>query len=234
MLVKEKKRESGIENRVSRIEIMFTIDLLNGQGIPIKSRPESIAIAVVTAVVPIIIAMVMFGFYLSNNIVTATQKQEIVKYETMINKLSDAIKIQKSLEKEKDAISSCLTEVSTSLGRHAQWSPILMTLVENMPDSVILTKLEVKQRSITRKVPRKDDPQKTTNISVPIRTLHVSVCGSPQSACDKEVKDFRDRLRLSSLLGSKLEDIKVSQRFDTFGGQDVVFYEMDCVFKPGF
>jgi len=212
---------------------MFTIDLLKGQCIPAKSRPGSIAIVGATFAVPIIIAIVMFGFYLSNIINISVQKQEIVKYEKRIDKLSDSIEMQKLFEKEKNVISSCLTEVSSSIAKHTQWSPILRTLVENLPDSVVLTSLEVKQRFIKRKVPRKDDPEKMTSISVPVRTLHVSVYGSPQTNHDKAVRDFGARLRSSALLGPKLEDIRVSQGFDTLQNQDVVSYEINCVFKPG-
>ena len=45
---------------------MFTIDLLKGQGIPIKSRPTGIAISAAAVAVPVIIAIVMLGFYLRN------------------------------------------------------------------------------------------------------------------------------------------------------------------------
>ena len=213
---------------------MFTIDLLKGQGIPTKRGPETVVIAAVTFVVPIIITIVMFGLYLSSKIVISVQKQEIVSYQAKIDQLSDAVELQKSFEEEKKLINSCLSEVSSSIGKHTQWSPVLVTLVKNMPDSMVLTKLEVKQRSVKRKIPKKDDPQKMVDISVPVRTLQMSVSGSPQYNCDKAVRDFRDRLRFSKLLKSKLEDIRVSQKADTFEGQDVVSYEIDCIFKPGF
>ena len=212
---------------------MFTIDLLKGKAVPPKSRPEGIAIAAITFAVPVIIAIVMFSFYLSNIINISIQKREVVRYKKKIDQLSDALKMQKSFEKEKNVISSCLTEASSSITRHTQWSPVLMTLVENIPDSVVLTSLEVKQRSVKRKVPKKDDPKKMTNISVPVRTLHISVCGRPQTNCDEAVRDFGGRLRSSALLGPKLEDIKVSQGFDILQNQDVVSYKIDCVFKPG-
>ena len=212
---------------------MFTIDLLKGEAVPAKSRPGGIAIVGATFAAPIIIAMVMFSFYLSNIIDMSVQKQEVVRYEKKIDKLSDALKMQRSFEKEKSVYSSCLTEVSSSIGGHTQWSPVLRTLVENMPGSVVLTALEVKQRSIKMKVPHKDDPKKMTNISVPVRTLCISVCGSPQSNCDEAVRDFGDSLRSSALLGPKLEDIRVSQGFEMLENQNVVSYEIDCVFKPG-
>ena len=212
---------------------MFTIDLLKGQGIPIRNRPENVAVAVVTFAVPVIVVIVMFGFYLRSKIVISIQEQGIVNYETRIDKLSDAVELQKSFEKEKSEINNCMSEISSSIGRHTQWSPVLTTLVTDMPGSVMLTQLLVKQHSVRRKVPQKDNPKVMTDISVPVRTLQMSVKGYPSSNCDKVVKDFRDSLRFSTSLGPKLEDIRVSQEFDTIDDRDVVSYEIDCVFKPG-
>jgi len=211
---------------------MFTIDLLKGQCIPIKGRPESVAVTAATFAVPVIVAIVMFGFYLSNGVVISVQKQRIVGYEANIDKLSDATELQKSFEQEKKAIGNCLSEVSSAIGRHTQWSPILVTMVKNMPDSMVLTKLEVKEHSVRRKVPKRNDPGKMVDISVPVRTLQMSISGSPQHDCDRAVRDFRNSLRSSSLLGPKLEDIRVSQKSDTLEGQRVVSYEIDCIFKP--
>jgi Tfp pilus assembly protein PilN len=211
---------------------MFTIDLLKGQGIPIKSRPCGVAIAALAFAVPVLVAMTMLGFYLSNRIVIKVAKQEIVNYEKNIETLSDAVELQKSFEAEKNNINNCLSEVLSSIGRYTQWSPILTTVVENMPDSMVLTRLEAKQRSVNKKVPKKEDPNKMADVSVPASTLRMSVSGRSQANNDKAVKDFKDRLRLSALLAPKLEDIIVSQKSDTFEGRDVVSYEIDCIFKP--
>jgi hypothetical protein len=211
---------------------MFTIDLLKGQGIPIKRRPEGVAIATMTFAVPILAAMVMLGFYLSNRIIISTKRQEIVNYEKHIETLSDAVKLQKSFEAEKNNINNCLSEALSSISRHTQWSPILAIVVKNMPDSMVLTRLEVKQHTVSKNVPKKDDSSKMTSVSVPVSTLQMSVVGRPHADNDKAVKDFKDRLRSSASLASKIEDIRVSQKSDTFEGQGVVSYEIDCIFKP--
>lgn len=212
---------------------MFTIDLLKGEGIPLKSRPEGIAIGALAFGVPIIVGIAMFGFYLSNSVAMSIQRQDITKYTEKTNKLSKAVKLQESLEKEKAAISSSLTEVASSVGRHTQWSPVLATLVRNMPDSMVLTKLGVKQRPVKKRIRSKEDPNKKVTISIPARTLQMNVSLSRQIDYDKAVKDFRDRLFYSSFLAPKLENIRVSQGFDTLEGQDVVSYTLDCIFKPG-
>lgn len=212
---------------------MFTIDLLKGRGIPVKSRPEGIAIGTVTFAVPTIIAIVVLGSYLKNTVAISIRKQEIANYETKIGELSDAVKLKESFEKEKNLISSCLSEVSTSIGRHTQWSPVLVMLVKNIPDSVVLAELQAGQHFIKKEVPAEDDPEEMVDIAVPVRTLQINLFASPGSNCDKAIRDFRDRLRFSDLLGPMLEDIKVSQGFDTFQGRDVLSYEIDCIFQPG-
>ena len=93
--------------------------------------------------------------------------------------------------------------------------------------------IKFSQHIIKKKVPKKDFPDEMVNIDVPVRTLRMSVYGSGEGDSDKAVRDFRDRLQQSVTLGPKLENIRVSQESDTIDGQDVVSYEIDCVFKPG-
>jgi hypothetical protein len=211
---------------------MFTIDLLKGQGIPVKSGPAGLAIIAGTFAAPVIVAIVMFGCYLSNSIKLSVQKQQIAGYESKLDSLSDAMEFQKAIEKKKAVINNCLSEVASSVGRYTQWSPVLATLVENMPDSMVLTKLEVQQQSIRRKMPQKDDPKKTVDVSVPASVLRMNLSGKPQQSYGGQIRDFRDRLRSSTILGPKLENIKVSQETDKFDGQETVSYQVECIFKP--
>ena len=210
---------------------MFKIDLLKGQGIPMKSSPGGIAIAAVTVAVPMTIAIIMFGFYLNDRTHVSIKEQEIVRCQAEIDKLSGAVEQQDALEKEKIVYGNYLSEVKSSISRYIQWSPVLVTLVENMPDTVKLTELEVMQHSVRKKVPKKDNPQEVIEKNVPVRILRMSVSGSPQHDCDKAVRDFRNHLRSSAFLGPKLENIGVSQESETLEGRDVASYEIECVFK---
>ena len=81
---------------------MFTIDLLKGQGIPARSRPEGIIATAVTIVVPIAIALTMLGIYLSSRIVMNIYKQEISSYEKKIATMSEAMKIHRSYLQKKE------------------------------------------------------------------------------------------------------------------------------------
>jgi len=210
---------------------MFKIDLLKGQGVPLKSSPGGIAIIAISAVVPVIFAIIMFGFYLEDKALVTVSEQEIVRCQTEIEKLSGAVESYESLEKEKILYGACLSEVKSSINRYIQWSPVLVTMVENMPDSVKLTGLEVRQDSVRKKVPKPDNPQEMVEKSVPIKVLLMSVSGNPKYNCGKAVMDFQDSLRSSAFLGPKLESIGYSQESETLKGQDVASYEIKCVFK---
>ncbi|MCK4294258.1 MAG: hypothetical protein KAY65_13750 [Planctomycetes bacterium] len=211
---------------------MFTIDLLKGEGLPTKNRAQNMAVAVISSAVPVVIVLAMFGFYLQNKIIISIREGRIASYKTKTEKLSGVVAQQEAFERERGVYSRCLSEVNSAIGVHTQWSPVLATVVENMPESVVLTALEVKQHTVRKKIRQKDDPEKTVDVTIPVPTLRMSVSASPQSDSDKAIRDFRDKLRSSALLGPKLENITVSQKTNKLSGLEVVSYEINCLFKP--
>jgi len=226
---------------------MFAIDLLKGQGRPARTKPQGVAIFVATFAVPILVAILMAGYYYRNKVVIAVYKQDVAGYITLTDRLADSLKLKESQEKEKSAINGCLVDAANSIGRHTQWSPVLVAIVENLPDSVIINSMEVRQSSITRKAvvkaglgkdslgkDSKDSKDKQADKSMMVKTLKLRVSGNPGYDCDSEIKTFRDRLRASKVLGPKLEDVVIaSQGHGTMDGREVVAYDIDCIFKPG-
>jgi hypothetical protein len=223
---------------------MFTIDLLKGQGRPVRTRPKGIAIFVATFAVPAVIAMLMTSYYYRNKVVISIHKQDIASYNTQIERLADSTKLKESWETDKANLNNCLADVGNSIGKHTQWSPILVALVENLPETVVLNSLEVKQATIKKKAAataakssataEADKKDKKVDKTVTVRTLRMRLCGSANSDFDREIKAFRDRLRASNVIGSKLEDVVIaSQGNDTMDGRDVIAYDIDCIFKPG-
>jgi Tfp pilus assembly protein PilN len=218
---------------------MFAIDLLKGQGRPARTKPQGVAIFVATFAVPMLVAILIAGYYYRNKVVISIHKQNIANYVTQTEHLADALKLKEAWEKDKSAINGCLTEVAGSIGRHTQWSPVLVAIVQNLPESVVLNSMEVRQSSIKRKSAvkaglEKDNKDKQADTSVAVRTLKLRVSGNPSYDCDREVKAFRESLRASNVLGPKLEDVVIaSQGHDTLDGREVVAYDIDCIFKPG-
>jgi hypothetical protein len=224
---------------------MFTIDLLKGQGRPVRTRPKGIAIFVATFAMPLLVAMLLISFYYGNKVAISINTQKISSYTTQIERLADAVKLKDAWEADKSNLNNCLTDVASSIGRHTQWSPVLVSLVENLPESVVLSGLEVKQTAIKQKPAKagadskdskdsKDKKDKKADTTVMVRTLRMRICGNPNSDFDREIKAFRDRLLASNAIGKKLEDVVIaSQGNDALDGRDVVVYDIDCIFKPG-
>jgi hypothetical protein len=217
---------------MSKHNKIFTIDLLNGQGLPLKTRPGGIAIVVLTAIVPILLAMGTFGFYLNNRIILSLKDREVAKSEEKISAFSDALNQREKLMTVKTAYTGYLTEVGSSLRKCIQWSPILVTVVANMPESVVLTSLEVECKSVRKDVPKNDGSGETKQVEALVRVLRLRVTGAPRRDCDEAVKEYQERLRASALLGPRLENIRVSREPERMGDQDTFSYEIACIFKP--
>jgi Tfp pilus assembly protein PilN len=215
---------------------MYTIDLLKGQGIPERSGPERFVVMGLATAGPVIVAIIVLGLYLSNAVAISVQRKGIAGYEAKVARpeLAEALVQQKAFEQKKSVINGYLAEISGAIGRHTQWSPVLQTIVELMPDSVILTKLEVKEESIKQKVPSRDDPTKMVEVSVPVRRLLMGLSANTKMGCDRQVRDYRDQLRFSEFLGPRLENIVVDRNEDKLDNREVVSYQIDFEFKPGF
>ena len=217
---------------MSTPQVLFTIDLLNGRALPIKGKPGGLAVIAASAAVPIVVAMGLICLYLHNTAAVAAAEKEIARCEAQLRELSDAVQLKAALEKEKVTFRNYLSDVSSSIKKHTQWSPILTTLIDNIPDSVVLTNIEVEQKSVKKKVPKPDDAEKTVEIDVLVKTLRLRVSSGSDRNCDDAVRDFRDRLRASEVLGPRLENITVAQETESRDGRTIVSYEISCIFKP--
>jgi Tfp pilus assembly protein PilN len=211
---------------------MFTIDLLNGRGIPLKGKPGSFVIIVISAAIPVIVAMGMLSFYHRTSRAASAKEKEIAKYQAEIDNLSDAVELQQALKEKIVDYGKYISEVKSSIKRQTQWSPVLTTLMDNMPETVMLKSLEVEHETVKKKVPKEDNPQKMVDIDVLVRVLRLTVIGGQQGDNDEAVREFRDRIQASDFLGPKIEKIGVSQKSETLNGRDVVSYEINCVLKP--
>jgi hypothetical protein len=220
---------------------MFTVDLLKGHGRPVRTRPKGVLIFVATFAVPMMAALMLAGFYYRNKVVISINQQNIANYTTQTERLADAVKLKESWDTDKANLNNCLADVGTTIGRHTQWSPVLVSLVENLPESVVLSGLEVRQATVKKKAAakssstgEKDKKDKKVDTNVTVRTLRMRICGNPNSDFDREIKAFRDRLLASNAIGGKIEDVVIaSQGNDTLDGRDVIAYDIDCIFKSG-
>ena len=214
---------------------MFTIDLLKGQGIARKSGPGNIAVGVIAFAPPVIAAAVLLTVYVIDDIAITVLKQQTDFYQKKIETSPEAVNTKTAFEQKKNAINACLSEATSAVGMHTQWSPVLATLAKHMPDSLLLTRLEVYKEFVNLEVPAESDQSAKTTIRAPERKLRITVHGPADSAGSEAVSRFEYDLRVSRSMNSELSEIRrIAQQESMSGeGKRVVSYEIDCVFNPG-
>jgi hypothetical protein len=212
---------------------MYTIDLLKGHGVPIRSRRGGLLIIIATVAVPLIIAMVMYSQYLLNNININRMEISLKDRDKKIAQMADSVQALASLEQQSVLMQDCLTDVGTAIGRNVQWSPILRLLVKEMPATTQLSKLDVSLVQISKQVPDRTDPKRMVNVPYASRTLRISLHEFSKSDSGEGVHAFINTLKSSSVLASKVEDIRIAaQEREKVQGVEVTRYDIDCVFKP--
>jgi len=209
---------------------MFTIDLLKGHGVPIKSKPGGRFLVAFSFIVPVVFASVVFGNYLHNRIVIVAQKGQAKNYKLKIAELRTQLEFREATKQQKNVLNSCRRELVEAIRRQTQWSPVLLALLQSLPETAILEHLEVKSQSVTKKVPRRDFPGETINISVPKRTLEIKLSLNAQDDTDEMVENFRYQLNYSPLLAGKIDDIAVVEQTAEERTETIV-YKIECVFE---
>jgi hypothetical protein len=213
--------------------MMYTIDLLKGHGIPIRNRRGGLLIIIATVAVPMLIAMVMYTQYLLNSIDIKGMEASLKDRDKKISQMADAVKALASLEQQSVTMQDCLTDVGTAISRNVQWSPILRLIVENMPASAQLNKLDVSLVQLSKQVPDKTDPKRLVNVPYASRTLRISLHEFSKSDNGEGVHAFIRKLRTSNVLANKVEDVRIAaQEREKVQGIEVTRYDIDCVFKP--
>ena len=211
---------------------MFTIDLLQGEGRPSSGDPGRVALAMVAIAIPLFVffGLVLYYFYTCKQLTGETKQLSHLKVQ--VAGLADLRKKQEKLEERVGESNRCLQEVAEVLPRCAQWSGILQSIAQNIPDALVVRELEVKRGQVHIEVPRKDNPKKKITIGVPRRTLRVSVYDHSDPGNDEAVQQLIQCLRAEPLFMSQMEDIRLrAHQLDRVGNQRLNRYEIDCVLK---
>ena len=203
---------------------MFTIDLLKGQGLPPNSRPADAAIKTLPFLVPLAAVMILLGHYFWQGATLESLAQIKKMEENQIEDMAAVSAFIKEIENSRGKINGSVGEVSKTINYHIQWTPILMELVENLPETVTLESMSVSRELVKEKSNDKSDGYQYT--------LRLSVDGGATSEGSETIQDFIQRIRLSKLLASKIQAIKIvsSRNFDEENRRGIR-YEIDCVFR---
>jgi len=210
---------------------MLTIDLLKGQGIPLKTRPAGASLLAIVIAVPVVVTIVALGNYVRGGIMLRNQKHLLNTIQADIFKLSNSVRYKEEAESQISAMKECFIELDDTILQQIQWSPILQVLAEKMPSSLVLSSLTIRSEIETKQVPHRKSPSKKIPVPVPKRVLYISLYGRQTRGSDEAVLEFLSILNTSSILRNRADNIRlVAQATDK--RRNSVNYVIECVFKP--
>lgn len=100
---------------------MYKVDLLKGEGVPIRSRPGGIAFACLVIVVPMIVGSAIASIYLEQRVATSVQLQQLNRLRTAVTASSEALETKRSLQEQQTLGVQLLGDVKTALTGRTQW-----------------------------------------------------------------------------------------------------------------
>jgi len=210
---------------------MHTIDLLRGEGVPAKATLGTVAIVIVTVLVPLLAGAVMVDRYLHNRETIAIQQEAIAHNQTTIDEFAGAVAWKKAKIKEQAVITSKLAEVASCVDGYIQWTPVLLALVEHMPRDMIMSRVAAQSRVEKQRVPSPTDPNNMVNVNVARRSLAVDVTGTEQRNYGSVVEAYTADLKKSPRLAPILQDINVSQKRSGSADDETATWTMNLIFK---
>ncbi len=211
--------------------MMFTIDLLKGQGLPRKSRPIVIALAAVPLLIPVLAVFATAACWQFNY-------QEIASKKSIIN---DNLKKVAECQADLDAymqtqrkiteIHQQFGDVARALNFRIQATPLLTDMVAAIPDSLILTGLEMPRSDLRKKV-ADEKTQNVTYQTVVQRKIKLSVAGPSNPSTDQSVQTYIQSLRQSAAISRVAQDIGIAARKAAqIDDQPMSIYEIECMLK---
>ncbi len=209
---------------------MLNIDLLKGQGIPMKSSPGAAFLLALVITIPVLATMTLATEYLNGRIELRTLKNEWSDIEEKISQLSAGVKFQESDRGKINSINACFVEVHEVLQYHIQWTPFFVALLENLPEKVFLERLTVDTFPEPTEIPKRSDPMEFVMVDVPKSIVHIDLYSHLADHDNKNVRDYIKKLNSLEELKEKVESIRPVSRI-TDKHEGIVRYTIKFVFK---
>lgn len=211
--------------------MMIKFDLLKGQGRPVKSNINIASAVGMSFAVPCVLLILMAGslFYCKADIRTQTRILE--SYKSRFGNLQKKLQQEKLQRTLQQKLATCLTETDNVLTNYVQWTQFMMLLSRHFPDVMLVDQLEVRVRQVSNMVTKKADPTRKINVPLSARTLLIGMYSPASNDGDRDVKELQDKLSATQWFEDNVRDILITSRKpDQTQNQDIVRYEMSCVF----
>lgn len=214
---------------------MITIDLLQGKGLPSRTRPVTLAVLSVMFILPLIGGLTMTNQYLKNSIELDLLTKSQQKMDTKIAGFSEQVSFRQSADTLLGQTNDCLAESAQAMPRYNQWSSILEAIAQHLPPKFVLDKLVVKSKAKMVHRPQKDNPEQKVKFKVPQRTMRIKISHNDHQLKNAAVQKFIENLQSSSALKRQVETFRlVGHQLETHNDQNVTSYDIDVELKTAY
>jgi len=211
---------------------VFTIDLLKGNGVPLRSNPRRAALAAVPILVPAFLFAGLLGHMFYNRLALETDRHILQRMQTRITKARKQVLEYEHTQRTIQQTRNHLREVARALNRHAQWSGVLTALARELPEPIAVRHLELKRSATRKKVASKDDPEQVIRKVLIHRVLEITLYGPVSGQTDQAVAQYLDRLEASPDVAPMIESIRIASRYEEdIDDRPAAVYKIECLCK---
>jgi hypothetical protein len=206
----------------------FKIDLLHGKGLPQKSRPGIIALAVVPFLIPVLVTGFLSARWYQGSTLIAAERTVQIQNQQHIDLNASALQEYEAIQQDILHARHKIKNISDALAYEMPVSPILLELVQSLPPTVTLQKLDLDYQPLRQKVV---DPQNNQVVFVRTiqRTLRLTLAGPNQIDTDQAVDGYIQALRSAPFLSRTAKEIKITSRQETETDKQIlILYEIRC------
>lgn len=203
---------------------MYQIDLLKGEGRPVRSEPWAVALAVGPSVIPLVTLAVLVSCYVNYGIETRIGREQIVSLNSQIAAKADLKAKRDQALARIDSAAKCESEIASAMRLHMPWSDILNDIAANAPQGkVVVYSMDARRDNVLSAA--------QTGSATFTLTIGTYDLGNPG---DNAMKQFVDALRASKVMGPRITDVSPGpSKSGSYGGRNVPMAETVFRLKSG-
>ena len=209
---------------------MFSIDLLNGKGLPEKINIKVFACKVLLILIPVMAVPGFAWVYQCDSELLQHRQQILLGKQQELKSCSEYLDKYKQQQAKLAGMNKCITDITQCLKYRIQISDVLQELATLLSDNIFIYEMSITRNSVQKQMEDKSGNAKQCVIVC--RHLNLILCGYNADQSDAEVQLYINALKKSPLLTSVFTQIKPSARHhDQLDEKDTIFYEIECTFK---
>lgn len=210
---------------------MFTIDFLQGKGLPTQGRPIIVAIAIVPLLIPLMTAAVTAVCCVQNRTMIETHNHIIRDNQQKMAALGEDLAAHNAIRNQIAGLQGKLEQIDKALRYRIQTTPIWVELITSLPDNLIITQFDL-MRSDQHKKQTDAKTGGVQYITSVQRKLKLTVGGSSNATTDQSAEQYVQALRSSKGLSAWFNGVQIIARSNgVLEGQNCALYEIECNLK---